>query len=46
MHVFPTTSESQFSFANAAAHVDQEDLVTAADAIRAELRAQGRTEVV
>ena len=42
VHVIPTNSMSQLSFANAAASVDQADLDAAADAIRAELRAIGR----
>ena len=37
---------AELSFANAAASVDREELESAADALRAELRAAGRTEVV
>jgi histidine triad (HIT) family protein len=46
VHVVPTTNMSQLSFANAAASVDRDDLEAAAEAIRAELRAMGRSEVV
>jgi histidine triad (HIT) family protein len=46
VHVIPTTNMSQLSFANAAASVDRDDLEAAAEAIRAELRAMGRSEVV
>ena len=46
VHVIPTDSMAQLSFANAAASVDRDDLDAAAEAIRAELRAMGRTEVV
>jgi len=34
LHVIPTTSMSQLSFANAAAHVDRDDLEAAAELIR------------
>ena len=44
IHVIPTNSMSQLSFANAAASVDQSDLDAAAEAIRAELTAMGRPE--
>ena len=46
IHAIPTNSMSQLSFANAAASVDRDDLEAAAEAIRTELRAMGRTEVV
>jgi histidine triad (HIT) family protein len=46
IHVIPTTSMAELSFANAAATVDRDDLDAAAEAIRAELRAMARTEVV
>jgi diadenosine tetraphosphate (Ap4A) HIT family hydrolase len=46
VHVIPTTSMGQLSFANAAASVDPGDLARAAEALRAQLRALGRTEVV
>lgn len=46
IHVIPTNSMSQLSFANAAASISREELEGAAEAIRAELRAIGRTEVV
>ncbi len=39
VHVIPTNSMSQLSFANAAASVDPAELDAAADAIRAELPA-------
>jgi histidine triad (HIT) family protein len=45
IHVIPTNSMSQLSFANAAASVDPDELRAAADAIREALRALGRTEV-
>jgi histidine triad (HIT) family protein len=45
IHVIPTNSMSQLSFANAAASVDPDELRAAADAIREALRAFGRTEV-
>jgi diadenosine tetraphosphate (Ap4A) HIT family hydrolase len=41
VHVIPTTSMAQLSFANAAASVDRGDLEAWADAIRAELREAG-----
>jgi histidine triad (HIT) family protein len=46
IHTIPTNAMSQLSFANAAASVDPDELEAAAEAIRAELRAMGRTEVV
>jgi len=45
VHVIPTTSMSQLSFANAAASVDPAEQEAAAAAIRTELAAMGRTEV-
>ncbi len=41
VHVIPTSSMSQLSFANAAASVDRDDLDAWAEAIRRELRASG-----
>ena len=41
VHVIPTSSMAQLSFANAAASVDRSDLDAWADAIRHELRAAG-----
>ena len=46
VHVIPTSSMAQLSFANAAASVDRDDLEAAAAAIRDELRAMSRAEVV
>ncbi|MET0147009.1 MAG: HIT family protein [Ilumatobacteraceae bacterium] len=46
VHVIPTSSMAELSFANAAASVERDDLEAAADAIRVQLRAQGRVEVV
>ena len=46
IHAIPTDAMAQLSFANAAASVDRDDLEAAAEAIRAELRAMGRSEVV
>lgn len=46
IHVIPTDTMAQLSFANAAASVDRDELEAAADAIRAQLRAMGRPEVV
>jgi diadenosine tetraphosphate (Ap4A) HIT family hydrolase len=46
VHVIPTTSMRQLNFANAAAGVDPAVLESAADSIRARLRAAGRDEVV
>lgn len=45
IHVIPTSSMAQLSFANAAASISREDLDRAADAIRSALRAAGRPEV-
>ena len=45
VHVIPTNSMAQLSFANAASSVDRDDLEASAEAIREELRALGRTEV-
>ena len=46
VHVIPTDSMAQLSFANAAASVDRDDLEAAAAALRDQLRALGRPEVV
>jgi diadenosine tetraphosphate (Ap4A) HIT family hydrolase len=46
VHVIPTDAMAQLSFANAARSVDPDDLEATAEAIRAELRALGRSEVV
>ena len=46
VHVIPTSSMGEMSFANAAASVSREDLEAAADAIRGALRAAGHTQVV
>lgn len=45
IHVIPTNSMSQLSFANAAASVAGDELQAGATAIRSALRALGRTEV-
>ncbi len=45
MHVIPTSSMAQLSFANAAANVDRDDLDAWAEAIRRELRAAGAAGV-
>jgi diadenosine tetraphosphate (Ap4A) HIT family hydrolase len=45
VHVIPTSSMAQLSFANAAASVDRDDLEAWADAIRRELRAVGAVGV-
>jgi histidine triad (HIT) family protein len=45
IHVLPTNSMSQLSFANAAASVDRSDLDAWAEAIRAELRRAGASGV-
>lgn len=45
VHVLPTNSMADYSFANAAASVDPDDLAAAADEIRDALRATGRPEV-
>lgn len=46
LHVVPTRSMDELSFASAAAHVDRADLDRAAEAIRAELLADGHPTVV
>jgi len=46
VHVVPTNSMAEVAFANAAEHVERDELEAAAAAIRAELTAIGRTEVV
>lgn len=46
VHAIPTDEMAQLSFANAASSADPADLEAAAAAIRAELRAMGRSEVV
>ena len=46
VHVIPTDSMAQLSFANAASSVDRDDLDAAAEAIRDQLRSLGRAEVV
>lgn len=45
VHVIPTSSMAQLSFANAAASVDRDDLEAWAEAIRRELRSAGATGV-
>ena len=45
VHVIPTNSMSQLNFANAATNVDPADLESAGEAIRAQLRSAGHTEV-
>ena len=45
VHVIPMESMADISFANAASSVDRSDLDAAAQAIRAQLSAAGRTEV-
>ncbi len=45
VHVIPTSSMAQLSFANAASSVDREDLDQWADAIRRELRSAGASGV-
>jgi diadenosine tetraphosphate (Ap4A) HIT family hydrolase len=45
IHAIPTNSMADLSFANAAASVERSELEAAAEAIRAELRAMGRSEV-
>lgn len=45
VHVIPTSSMAQLSFANAAASVDPAELERAAQSIRDELRAMDRAEV-
>ena len=46
VHVVPTNSMAQLAFANAATSVEPKKLAAAAAAIRAELTAMGREEVV
>ena len=46
LHVVPTRSMPELSFVSAAAHVDRADLDRAAEAIRAELLADGHPTVV
>jgi histidine triad (HIT) family protein len=46
VHVIPTSSMSELSFANAAESVDRDELEGSAAAIRAQLRAAGHTSVV
>lgn len=46
IHVVPTNDMSQLSFANAAASVDRDELERAAEALRDQLRAADRAEVV
>lgn len=46
VHLVPTTSMAQLEFANAAVSIPREELEAAADALRRELRAAGRSEVV
>jgi diadenosine tetraphosphate (Ap4A) HIT family hydrolase len=45
IHVIPTNSMADVSFANAAPSVDPDELADAAERIRRSLRAMGRTEV-
>ncbi len=45
IHVIPTNTMAQLSFANAATSVPPEQLAASAEAIRAQLRAQDRPEV-
>jgi len=45
VHVIPTTTMAELSFANAAASVDRADLEAWAEAIRAELRRAGAASV-
>ncbi len=45
LHVLPTSSMADYSFANAATSVDPDDFAAAADEIRDALRAMGRSEV-
>jgi diadenosine tetraphosphate (Ap4A) HIT family hydrolase len=46
LHVIPTDSMRELDFANAAATVEPGELESAAEEIRAQLRAAGREEVV
>ncbi len=45
VHVIPTSSMAELSFANAAASVSRDDLESWAEAIRAQLRSAGATGV-
>lgn len=45
IHVIPTNTMNELSFANAATSFDPADLETAAEAIRVELRADGYSNV-
>jgi histidine triad (HIT) family protein len=45
IHLVPTNDLSELSFARAAAHVEREELESAAEIIREELRRMGRSEV-
>lgn len=45
VHVIPTSSMADVSFANAAASVERDELESAAQAIRDQLRTMGRPEV-
>lgn len=45
IHVIPTQSMSQLSFANAATTIDRNSMDAAANAIRSALRHAGRSEV-
>ena len=45
IHVIPTQSMSQLSFANAATTIDRSSMDAAANAIRSALRHAGRSEV-
>jgi histidine triad (HIT) family protein len=45
IHLVPTNDLTELSFANAAAHVEREELESAAEIIREELRRMGRSEV-
>ncbi len=45
VHVIPTSSMAQLSFANAAASVDRDDLDSWAEAIRSQLRSTGAAGV-
>jgi len=45
LHVIPTSSMADLSFANAASSVERSDLEAAAEKIRGVLRAAGRREV-
>jgi diadenosine tetraphosphate (Ap4A) HIT family hydrolase len=45
IHLVPTNELSELSFAHAATHVEREELESAAEIIREELRRMGRSEV-